>query len=93
MVPVDADGGDTRSLSFADKYSNLAELAPIPLHLLIYADIAGIVEVAADGLDEDALEDSEQDVQPFVENLNASITRAREDAEASNIIEPLALLP
>ncbi len=49
--------------------------------------------MAADGLDEDALEDSEQDVQPFVENLNASITRAREDAEASNIIEPLALLP
>ncbi len=67
----DADGGGTGSLSSAVKYSNLAELAPIPLHLLIYADIAGIVEVVVDGLDEDALEDYEDDVRPYVENLNA----------------------
>lgn len=67
----DADGGGTGSLSSAVKYSNLAELAPIPLHLLIYADIAGIVEVVLDGLDEDALEDYEDNVRPYMENLNA----------------------
>ena len=67
----DADGDGTGSLSSAVKYSNLAKLAPIPLHLLIYADIAGIVEVVVDGLDEDALEDYEDDVRPYVENLNA----------------------
>ena len=67
----DADGDGTGSLSSAVKYSNLAKLAPIPLHLLIYADIAGIVEVVVDGLDEDELEDYEDDVRPYVENLNA----------------------
>ena len=67
----DADGDGTGSLNSAVKYSNLAKLAPIPLHLLIYADIAGIVEVVVDGLDEDALEDYEDDVRPYVENLNA----------------------
>ena len=67
----DAGGDGTGSLSSAVKYSNLSKLAPIPLHLLIYADIAGIVEVVVDGLDEDALEDYEDDVRPYVENLNA----------------------
>ena len=67
----DAVEGDTDSLSSADKYSNLAELAPNPLHLLVYADIAGILEMVVDGLDEDALEDYEDDVRPYVENLNA----------------------
>ena len=67
----DAVEGDTDSLSSAAKYSNLAELAPNPLHLLIYADIAGILEMVVDGLDEDALEDYEDDVRPYVENLNA----------------------
>ena len=67
----DAVEGDTDSLSSANKYSNLAELAPNPLHLLLYADIAGILEMVVDGLDEDALEDYEDDVRPYVENLNA----------------------
>jgi hypothetical protein len=63
--------GDTDSLRFAGKYSGLAELAPAPLHFLVYGDIAGIVEMIVDGLNEDDLEDYEENVRPFVENLNA----------------------
>ena len=61
---------DIRSLSSADKYSELTDLAPAPLHLLVYADIAGIVEMIVDGLDDDELDEYEEDVRPFVENLS-----------------------
>ena len=61
---------DIRSLSSADKYSELTDLAPAPLHLLAYADIAGIVEMIVDGLDDDELDEYEEDIRPFVENLN-----------------------
>ncbi len=65
-----AEGGAS-SLNSSGKYSELAELAPSPLHLLLYADIAGIVEMVVDGLDEDDLDYYEEDVRPFVENLSA----------------------
>ena len=65
-----AEGG-AGSLSSQSKYSALAELAPTPLHLMMYVDIAGILEVIVDGLDEDDLDDYEEDVRPFVENLSA----------------------
>ena len=69
----DTAEGDTGSLSSADKYSDLAGLAPAPLHFLIYADIAGILEMVEDGLDGDALDDYEENVSPYVENLDAFI--------------------
>ena len=67
----DAAEGETGSLGSADRYTGLMDLAPVPLHLLMYADAAGIVEMVVDGLDRDSLEDYEDSVQPFVEKLNA----------------------
>ena len=69
----DAAEDETGSLSSADRYADLMAMAPVPLHLLMYADAAGIVEMVVDGLDEDSLEDYEDNVQPFVENLDAFI--------------------
>ena len=69
----DAAEGETGSLDSADKYTGLLDIAPVPLHLLMYADAAGIVEMVVDGLDEDSLEDYEDNVQLFVENLDAFI--------------------
>ena len=67
----DAAEGNADSLNSADKYSDLVELAPVPLHLLMYADVSEIIEIVVDGLDEDDLDDYEESVQPFVENLSA----------------------
>ena len=59
------------SLNSSSKYSALAELAPSPLHFLVYADIAGIVEMVVNGLDEDGQDEYDDEVRPFVENLSA----------------------
>lgn len=67
----DAAGGDVNSLNSSSKYSALAELAPSPLHFLVYADIAGIVEMVVNGLDEDGQDEYDDEVRPFVENLSA----------------------
>ena len=67
----DTAAGDADSLDSAAKFSGLAELSPAPVHFLIYADIAGLLEIVVDGLDEDDLDDYEEDVRPFVENLSA----------------------
>ena len=63
--------GDIRSLKSSDKFSDLAGELPDPLHFLAYADLAGILAMVEDGLDDDDLDDYEEDVQPFVENLSA----------------------
>ena len=65
--------GDTRSLKSSDKFSELDGLLPGPLHYLVYADLAGILEMVEDGLDEDDLSDYEEDVRPFVENLSGFV--------------------
>ena len=67
----DAAEGETGSLGSADRYNGLLDMASVPLHLLMYADASGIVEMVVDGLDEDSLEDYEDNVQPYVEKLNA----------------------
>lgn len=67
----DAAEGGSNSLGSTGKYSALADMAPTPLHFMMYADIAGIVDMVVDGLDEDGLDDYEEDVRPFVENLRA----------------------
>ena len=66
----DAYEGGASSLSSGDKFSGLVDMAPAPLHFLAMADVAGILEMVVDGLDEYDLEDYEEDVQPFVENLS-----------------------
>lgn len=67
----DVAEGDTDSLGSSGKYSSLSDLAPSPLHFFMYADIAGIVDMIVDGLGEDELDDYEDDVRPYVENLGA----------------------
>ena len=69
----DAAEDETGSLDSADRYTDLLDIAPVPLHLPMYADAAGIVEMVVDGLEEGSLEDYEENVQLFVENLNAFI--------------------
>ena len=66
----DAAENETDSLGSADRFTDLLGMAPAPLHLLMYADVAGIVEMVVDGLDDDSLEEYEENVQPFMENLN-----------------------
>ena len=60
-------------LDSADKYTGLLGIAPVPLHLLMYADAAGIVEMVVGGLEEESLEDYEDNVRLYVENLNVFI--------------------
>ena len=67
----DAAEGEAGSLDSAERYADLMAMASVPLHLLMYADVAGIVEMVVDGLDKDSLEDYEDNVQPFVEKLDA----------------------
>ena len=67
----DAAEGEAGSLDSVERYADLMAMAPVPLHLLMYADAVGIVEMVVDGLDEDSLEDYEDNVQPFVEKLDA----------------------
>ncbi len=69
----DSMTGDIRSLNSSDKFSNMAGQLPDPLHLLVYADLAGILEMVEDGLDDDDLDDYQENVQPFVENLSAML--------------------
>ena len=63
--------GDTDSLGSSGKYSSLSDLTPSPLHFFMYADISGIVDMIVDGLGEDELDDCEDEVRPYVENLGA----------------------
>ena len=67
----DSMTGGIRSLKSSDKFSNLSDGLPGPLDFLVYADIAGFLEMVEDGLDDDDLDDYQTDVQPFVENLSA----------------------
>ena len=58
-------------MASSGKYSSLSDLAPSPLHFFMYTDIAAIVDMIVDGLDDDELDDYEDDVRPYVENLGA----------------------
>ena len=85
-----AEGG-AGSLSSQSRYSDLAELAPSPLHVMMYVDIAGILEVIVDGLDEDDLDDYEEDIRPFVENLSAFMVASSLTAERWRFTAALTL--
>ena len=61
--------GDADSLDSADTYRNIVSNAPDPLHVLLYADIAGIAELLEDALDDRDLDDYEDNVRPFAEVL------------------------
>ena len=63
--------GDADSLDSADTYRNIVSNAPDPLHVLLYADIAGIAELLEDALDDRDLDDYEENVRPFAEVLRA----------------------
>ena len=67
----DAGEGEAGSLASSERYSALAELAPRPLHFLLYADLAGLLDMVVEGLDRDSWEGYDEAVRPFVENLDA----------------------
>ena len=65
----DAASGDVETLDSTPAFERVIGLAPDPLHFLIYADIAGIVEMVEDALDDETRSDYRRDVEPFVEQL------------------------
>ena len=81
---LDASTGAIDSLDSHSNFKRLAGMAPSPLHYLAYADLAELLEAAEDASHEgdQNLEDYQQDVKPFVEQLGsimlaASITDTR----------------
>ena len=79
---LDTLTGESASLSSTDKFERLIESAPDPIHFLLYADIAGILEMVEDALSSDMKSDYRRNVRPFVESLSAfmivsSITEER----------------
>ena len=47
------------------------DAAPSPTHFLLYADLAGVLEMAEDALSGGARSSYREDIEPFVENLSA----------------------
>ena len=70
---VETIEGDAESLSVSEGYARLTDLAPAPLHLVLYLDLAEIVRMVEEGLGRDAFEYYDEDVRPFVENLDALV--------------------
>ena len=66
----DTVSGDSDSLDSVGEYSRLADMVMAPAHLLFYADLAVLLELVEDSLDEETREEYESDVRPFVEQLS-----------------------
>lgn len=67
----DALSGEADSLRSNPEFGRLIGFAPEPLHLLLYADVANMLEMVEDALDADARADYRNDVEPYVEQLGA----------------------
>ena len=65
--------GATDSLSSATEFARFMDVAPAPLHALMYADLAGIFEMVEGALNGDTLSVYTDEVQPFLEPFNAFI--------------------
>ena len=80
-----AASGATDSLRSATGFSNLIDLAPDPLHSIVYADLAGILELVYDGLDNDTRSFYRREVQPFVGQLGAFMVAGSVTEEESRL--------
>ena len=72
----DAASGAVETLESNPAFERIIDLAPAPLHFLIYADIAGLLEMVEEALDDEMRSDYRRDVEPFVEQLGAILMAA-----------------
>ena len=77
----EASTGRRESLSSAPAFAELIARAPEPLHYLLYADIAAIVDTVEGSLDADMRSDYRRDVEPFVGQLQSYLLGASITAE------------
>ena len=67
----EAVSGEAGTLGSKAEFRELAEAAPEPLHFLLYTDIAGVLEMVEDALDDDTAKEYRRDVEPLVDQLSA----------------------
>ena len=67
----DAASGAVETLGSNPAFERIIGLAPAPLHFLFYADIAGMLEMVEEALDDEMRSDYRREVEPFVEQLGA----------------------
>ena len=63
--------GETDTLGSKAEFRELVEAVPEPLHYLLYADIAGVLEMVEDALDDETAREYRREVKPLVEQLSA----------------------
>ena len=67
----EAVSGETDTLGSKAEFRELVEAVPEPLHYLVYADIAGVLEMVEDALDDDTAKEYRREVKPLVDQLSA----------------------
>ena len=67
----EAVSGETDTLGSKAEFRELIEAVPEPLHYLLYADIAGVLEMVEDALDDDTAKEYRREVKPLVDQLSA----------------------
>ena len=67
----EAVSGEADTLGSKAEFRELVEAVPEPLHYLLYADIAGVLEMVEDALDDDTAKEYRQEVKPLVDQLSA----------------------
>ena len=65
--------GNADSLTSNTQFRRLLDMTPNPLHLVFFVDLAALLEMVEDSLDNDLLYDYRRDVEPFVEELGGLI--------------------
>ena len=70
-VFYEAVSGETDTLGSKAEFRELIEAVPEPLHYLLYADIAGVLETVEDALDDDTAKEYRREVKPLVDQLSA----------------------
>jgi len=74
--------GDTSSLRSNKTFSKALDLAPDPLQFLMYADIAGIVEMVENAMAPETLVEYTQQVKPIVAPFESLVVAGSSTAEA-----------
>ncbi len=87
----DTLSGDIGALTSAPEFARLAGLAPEPHHVLLYADIAAILEMVDRSLDPDARYDYRREVEPLIEPLSTLFITGSATAEQSQVTMVLTL--
>ena len=67
----EAVSGEAGTLGSKAEFRELIEAVPEPLHYLLYADIAGVLETVEGALDDDTAKEYRRAVKPLVDQLSA----------------------